>query len=239
VPQAPPSPPLPLDGSDVDEQTFDGNATLLAVGLHVSNVTRDWNDTRISLTNALSHQRLRTKLFPHYQPHRLRGYLSVMDAMESSGTGGLDLYTAHLTLVSAYPSSIEVPQFKAYDVCRDLLSTLPVLLADFSNCPSIGATVFKSPGDLIAVRALHTTFNRSIWSEAHAMDSRLKSLPLDDLLNMVGSTESKRVLLAALAQVIGINKLASTHNIDPRTIERAADNVSEALESVPAMLAQV
>ena len=211
----------------------------IAVGLHVSTTTRGWNDARTTLANAISHNKSRKLSFPHYSLHRLRGYLSVMDALDESETGGLDLYTAHLMLVSAYPYGMASPSFKANDVCGCLLSTLPILLADFSNCPSFGARILKSPGDLTAIRSLHNVFCQSIWAEAYLQDVRLKELPLDDLLKMVGSTESKRVLMSALAHVIGTNKLASACNIDPTAIQRAADKVKEALELVPAILAQV
>ena len=89
--------------------------------------------------------------------------------------------------------------------------------------------VFHRPTELLPVPSLYKALGAHEANVINQQLSRIAGLPLAELQAMAGSTEAKRVLIAAASHLSGKRRLAKFHNISMGKIERANSAVDASL----------
>ena len=219
--------------------TYDGSFTCLASGIHISNFQLDHAATVERLQKIVSGVIPRTSVlatpWSHVQMHTLEGVLRVLRLLDTCADGHVDL--AMLTKVFynyELPNTLVALQ---KGVLVALARSAPVMLV------STGATeaslgerllhgerlIFHRPTELLPVLSLYKALAAHEGSVINRHLAALASLPLAELQAMAGSTEAKKVLIAAVGHLAGKRRLAKFHNISLGKIERAEANVSASL----------
>ena len=219
--------------------TYNGSFTCLASGLHVSNFPLDHSATIDRLQKIVDGTLPRSSVLAApwrgVELRTLVGVLRVLCALDEAVHGHLDL--AMLTKIFynfELPNTVQAIQD---NVLRAVGNCAPVMLV------STGATeaslgerlmhgerlIFHRPTELLPVLSLYKALAAHEASVINRQLASLVSLPLAELQAMAGSTEAKKVLIAAVSHLSGKRRLTKFHGISMGKIERAESATSASL----------
>ena len=220
--------------------SYKGHFTCLAsTGLHVSNFHLDHAETVRRLQQIVDGTMQRSSVLAapwrHVETRTLAGVLRVLRLLDDCADGHLDL-----PLLSKVFYDFELPNTLsavAFGVLCAVGRCAPVMLV------STGATeaslgerlvhgerlIFHRPSELLPVLSLYKVLGAHEASVINRQLASLVSLPMAELQAMAGSTEAKKVLVAAVSHLSGKRRLSKLHNISVGKIERAEVAVSSSL----------
>ncbi|KAK3264207.1 hypothetical protein CYMTET_27037 [Cymbomonas tetramitiformis] len=171
----------------------------------------------------------------------LAGLLAVMQAIDNSPSGFLELHLAWHVFNQARGKQDSDINFKQRAL-KHLLS-LPILIVNY-HIPGASdemdvTKICRRPADVSGILMIHSLMYESMLVDAYRRDERLRSLPFEELNAFAGTTQARRVLLAGLAHVVGEAKLSVATGRDRKTIRRAQQAVADAADEIPEMLDQI
>ena len=219
--------------------TYNGSFTCLASGLHVSNFHLDQASTVDRLQRIVDGTLPRSSVLAApwrgVEQRTLNGVLRVLHALDDGPNGRLDL--ALLTRVfhdfdlPNTLSSIEDNTLRAVGRCAPIM-----LVSTGATEASLGERlihgerlIFHRPTELLPVLSLYKALAAHEASVINRQLASLVSLPLAELQAMAGSTEAKKVLIAAVGHLSGKRRLAKFHNVSAGKVDRAEAAVSTSL----------
>ena len=220
-------------------QSYAGNMICLAPGLHVSKFSLDHDATVERLQNivggSLRPCSILCEPWKGVRDQTLAGVLRVLRLLDECAEGHLDLTRVCTVFYdSELPDTIESVRDS---VIRAIARSAPVMLL------STGATeanlgerlvhgerlLFHLPAELLPVLSMYKALAAHQEDLINRQLASLASLPLNELQSMAGSTEAKKVLLAAVSHLSSRKRLAKFHKISLGKIKGAESTVDTAL----------
>ena len=215
--------------------SYGGTWVQLAVGLHVSTFTLDMNTTverlRAIQAGTLSRSSISAAYWSYVDPDTIAGVLRVLDALEEGPDGHLDSALAtNIFYNHELPGLLQNLQA---NVVRKLGRCSPLMLV------STGATeqslgerfahgrrfISVRPTELLPVLAMCKNMAAHEEDVISRQLASISSLPLEQLQHMAGSTEAKKVLLAAVSHLSSQRRLAKYHCVSVGRTKRAEEAV--------------
>ena len=89
--------------------------------------------------------------------------------------------------------------------------------------------IFHRPAELLPVLSMYRALGKHEASVINRQLASIASLPLAELQAMAGSTEAKKVLVAAVSHLSGKRRLSKFHKISAGKVERAEATSERAL----------
>ena len=219
--------------------TYNGNFTCLASGLHVSNFPLDHGATVDRLQQILDGSLPRSSVLAApwrgVEMRTLEGVLRVLRQLDQAPDGHLDL----LLLTKAFYNfelantleAVAVGALRAVGRCAPVM-----LVSTGATEASLGERlvhgqrlIFHRPAELLPVLSLYKALAAHEGSVINRQLAAVIGLPLAELQEMAGSTQAKKVLVAAVAHLSGKRRLAKFHNMSSGKIERAEGGVKASL----------
>jgi hypothetical protein len=215
------------------------NFKSVAHGLHVSTFQLDHATALDRLQRIVDGTLLRSSVlcapWRGVEARTLAGVLRVLRQLDEGPDGNLSL--ALVTKVfydDQLPNTLWALQG---NVLRALGRCAPVMLVSTGATESsIGERlvygerlIFHRPTELLPVLSLYSALSAHEASVINRQLASLASLPLAELQAMAGSTEAKKVLIAAVSHLSSKRRVAKFHNISVGTVARAEAAVSNSL----------